>query len=113
MGTSAEYTFVQAVQKAEGIRQTAKAAAYATWAFQQGSPLTTYVTALESADNTYIASINSAASTLGVIGSVYPGQLGPAGAAALGSTVIGSAGMAAIAAGLGPNWANFGPVALP
>jgi hypothetical protein len=34
MAVSAEYTFTLAVQKAEGIRQAAKAAAFATWAFQ-------------------------------------------------------------------------------
>jgi hypothetical protein len=113
MGTSAEYTFTAAVQKAEGVRQTAKAAAFATWAFQQGAPLTTYVATLESADNTYIASVNSAASTLGVIGLPYPGQLGPAGAAALGSTVIGNAGMSAISPQLAPNWGSYGPVPLP
>jgi hypothetical protein len=96
MAMASEYTFTNAVRKAEGIRQAAKAAAFATWAFGQGAALTTYVTALETADNTYIASVNSAASTLGVIGSVYPGQLGPGGAAPLGSTVIGSVGMSAI-----------------
>jgi hypothetical protein len=113
MAMASELTFSNAVQKAEGIRQTAKAAAYATWAFQQGTPLTTYVTALETADNTYIASVNSAASTAGVVGGVYPGQLGPAGAAVLGSTVLGNKGMTAVAAGLGPSWSNYGPVALP
>jgi hypothetical protein len=113
MAMATEYTFTNAVRKAEGIRQTAKAAAFATWAHQSGSGLTTYVTALETADNTYIASVNSAASTLGVIGSVYPGQLGPAGAAALGSTVIGSVGMSAISPSLPSAEASYGPVALP
>lgn len=109
MALLAEYTFTQAIIKAEGIRQAAKAAAFATWAFGSGSALTTYVTALETADNTYIASVNSAASTLGVIGSVYPGQ----GGTPLGSTVIGNVGMSAVSAGLAPNWANYGPVPLP
>ena len=113
MALSAEYTFALAVQKAEGIRQTAKAAAFATWAYGQGSALTTYVTALETADNAYITSVNSAASSLGVIGQPTPGQLGPAGAAALGSTVIGNVGMSSVAAGLAPSWATYGPVALP
>lgn len=113
MALLAEYTFTLAVQKAEGIRQTAKAAALATWAFQAGSPLTTYVTALETADNTYITSVNSAANTLGVIGLPTPGQLGPAGAAALGSTVIGNVGMSSVAAGLSPSWQTYGPVPLP
>lgn len=113
MALLAEYTFTLAVQKAEGIRQTAKAAAFATWAFQQGAPLTTYVTAGEAADNAYITSVNAAASTLGVIGSVYPGQLGPAGAAALGSTVIGNVGMSSVSPGLGSSWQTYGPVPLP
>jgi hypothetical protein len=98
MGT--EYTFTNAVRKAEGIRQSAKAAAFATWAYQSGTPLATYVAALASADNTYISAVNSAASTLGVIGLPYPGQLGPAGAAAAGSTVIGNVGMSAISPSL-------------
>lgn len=113
MALAAEYTFTAAVQKAEGVRQTAKAAAFTTWAFQQGAPLTTYLTALEAADNAFITSVNSAASTLAVIGSVYPGQLGPAGAAVLGSTVVGNAGMAAISPQLAPNWGSYGPVPLP
>jgi hypothetical protein len=113
MATAAEYTFTNAVRKAEGIRQTAKAAAFATWAFGQGAALTTYVTALETADNTYIASVNSAASTLGVIGLPTPGQLGPAGAAAMGSTNIGSVGMSSISRQLPAAEASYGPVALP
>ena len=113
MALLAEYVFIQAVQKAEGIRQTAKAAAFATWAYGQGSALTTYASALESADNAYITSVNSAASTLGVIGLPTPGQLGPAGAAALGSTVIGNVGMSSVAAGLSPSWQTYGPVPLP
>jgi hypothetical protein len=113
MATSAEYTFTAAVQKAEGIRQAAKAAAFTTWAFQQGAPLTTYVTALETADNAFITSVNSAASTLGVVGLPVPGQLGPGGAAALGSTVIGNVGMSSVSPGLSPSWASYGPVALP
>ena len=113
MALAAEYTFTLAVQKAEGIRQTAKAAAFATWAYGQGSALTTYASALESADNAFITSVNSAASTLGVIGLPTPGQLGPAGAAALGNTVIGNVGMSSISPNMSPSWATFGPVALP
>jgi hypothetical protein len=113
MAMATEYTFTNAVRKAEGIRQTAKAAAFATWGFQSGSALTTYVTALETADNTYIASVNSAASTAGVIGLPYPGQRGPAGAAPLGSTVLGNAGMSAISPQLPSSEASYGPVALP
>jgi hypothetical protein len=113
MAMASELTFSNAVRKAEGIRQTAKAAAFATWAFQQGAPLTTYVAALAAADNTYMTSVNSAASTAGVIGLPYPGQLGPAGAAVLGSTVIGNVGMSAIGPQLPSAAASYGPVALP
>jgi hypothetical protein len=113
MALLAEYTFTLAVQKAEGIRQTAKAAAFTTWAFGQGSALTTYATALETADNAYITSVNSAANTLGVIGLPTPGQNGPAGAAALGSTVIGNVGMSAMSPRLSPSWASYGAVPLP
>jgi hypothetical protein len=113
MGTAAEFTYTQAIQKAEGIRQTAKAAAFTTWAYGQGAALATYITALETADNTYIASVNSAASTLGVIGLPTPGQVGPAGAAALGNVVIGNIGMTANSPRPAPNWASYGPVPLP
>lgn len=87
MATAAEQTFYAAIVKAEGIRQVAKAAALATYGFAQ-SGLSTYITALETADNAYIASINSAANTLGAAGytipnaggtnpgNVSPGQIG-------------------------------------
>jgi hypothetical protein len=113
MAMSSEYTFTQAVRAAEGVRQTAKAAAFATWAYQQGAAFTTYVTALETADNAYITAVNSAASTLGPIGLPTPGQLGPAGAASLAGTVIGNIGMAAISPRSGSGWAGNGPVPLP
>ena len=72
MATAAEYTFIKAVAIAEGVRQTAKAAAFATWAYGTGSALTTYITAIETADNAYITAVNSAASTLGGTGITVP-----------------------------------------
>lgn len=113
MGTSAEYIFTAAVQKAEGTRQTAKAAAFSTWAFQQGAPLTTYATALEAADNAFITAVNAAASTAGVVGGLPPGLNGPAGAAALANVVLGNMGMSAISPQLSPNWASYGATPLP
>jgi hypothetical protein len=110
---ASEYTFAQAVAKAEGVRQSAKTAAFNTWAFQQGAAFTTYVTALETADNAFIAAVNSAANTLGPIGLPTPGQLGPAGAASLAGTVIGNIGMAAISPRSGSGWAGNGPIPLP
>jgi hypothetical protein len=113
MGMAAEYTFTQAVIKAEGVRQSAKAAAFTTWAYGTGSALTTYVTALETADNAYITAVNAAASTAGVVGATPPGLLGPGGAAALSATVLGNVGMSAISPRVSPNWANLGPSPLP
>jgi hypothetical protein len=109
MAMLAEYTFVQAVQKAEGVRQSAKAAAFVTWGYGTGAAFSTYVSALESADNTYIASVNSAASTLGAIGLPVPGQ----GGTPLANVVIGNVGMAATSPRSGSGWASNGPVPLP
>jgi hypothetical protein len=111
-----ELTFTQAVQKAEGIRQSAKAAAFATWAYGQGAAFTTYVTALETADNAFITAVNSAANTCGPVGLPTPGQLGPAGAASLAGTVLGNLGMSAISPStvvMGAAWRSYGPVPLP
>jgi hypothetical protein len=113
MAMLSEYTFQNAVKVAEGVRQTAKAAAFTTWNYQQGAAFTTYVTALETADNAYITAVNSAANTLGPFGLPTPGQLGPAGAASLAGTVIGNIGMAAISPRTGASAAGFGPVPLP
>ena len=84
MAIAAEYTFVQAVQKAEGIRQTAKAAAFTAQAVNGSIPAANkaaYVTALEAADNAYITAVNAAASTAGAVGTVIGFQTGPAGQA--------------------------------
>jgi hypothetical protein len=95
------------------LQQPARPGRIATWAYGQGSAFTTYVTALETADNAYIASVNSAANTLGPIGLPTPGQLGPGGAASLAGTVIGNVGMSAISPRTGASAAGFGPVPLP
>lgn len=71
MATAAEYTFYAAVRLAEGVRQGAKASAFTTYGFVQAN-LAAYLTALEAADNAYIASFNSAASTLGAGGYTIP-----------------------------------------
>jgi hypothetical protein len=106
-----ESAFTVAVGKAEGIRQAAKAAAFATWNYQQGAAFTTYVTALETADNAFITAVNAAASTSGPIGLPPPALLGPGGAAALPGTVLGNAGMTATSPGLGFSTSRgYGPV---
>jgi hypothetical protein len=65
MATGPQYTFIQAVAAAEGVRQTAKLAAFNTWNFQPGAPLTTYNAAILAADQAYVAAIKSAANTEG------------------------------------------------
>src|SRR6516165_471882 len=84
MAISKEYVFAAAVTAAEGVRQTAKAAAFAAQAVAGSIPpanLAAYVTALEAADNAYITAVNAAASTAGGVGTVYFGQTGPSGTA--------------------------------
>src|SRR5690242_1828947 len=65
MATSAESTFIAAVAKAEAARQISKASAFTTWNYQTGSPLTTYVAALVTADNTFVTAVQAAANTAG------------------------------------------------
>lgn len=77
MATAAEYTFMKAIYLAEQTRQTAKLNAFNTWAFGVGGALSTYVAALEAADNAYITAANSAASTAGAVGITVP-NAGPA-----------------------------------
>jgi len=74
MATAAEQTFVAAVRTAEGVRQSAKAAAFATFvaASFAGTALAAYIASLQAADNAYITSVNSAAQTLGVAGYTIP-----------------------------------------
>ena len=84
MAIAKEYTFLTALQAAEGVRQTARAAAFTAQAVSGSIPpanLAAYVTALEAADNAYITAINSAASTAGAVGTVIGFQTGPLGQA--------------------------------
>lgn len=65
-----EVTFANAVATAEGVRQAAKAAAYATFAaasFAGGATLTTYIAALLAADVAYTTAVNSAMNTSGLL----------------------------------------------
>lgn len=89
MATAAEYTFMATVARIEGVRQTAKAAAFATWAFQPGTPLTTYITAMEAADNAYLTALNAALSTAGGVGISVPNA---ALASQVGDVVLGNTG---------------------
>jgi hypothetical protein len=68
MATLLEYNLVIATFLAEQTRQTAKAAAFATW---QATGFTfaaraAYVTALVAADVAYQTAVNSASSTAGI-----------------------------------------------
>ena len=84
MAIAKEYTFLTAMQAAEGVRQTARAAAFTAQAVSGSIPpanLAAYVTALEAADNAYINAVNAAASTAGAVGTVVGGQTGPLGQA--------------------------------
>jgi hypothetical protein len=109
MSTSAEQTFYAAVMKAEGVRQVAKAAAFTTWAFGTGGTLTTYITALEAADNAYLTSVNSAQSTAGGIGNSVPnaGSASQVGLVTLGG--VGTGG--GVSPGLASASATYGSVA--
>lgn len=101
MATAAEQTFIAAVRVAEGVRQVAKAAAFTTYGFVQAN-LAAYLTALEAADNAYIAAVNAAASTLGAAGytipnsgtpnpgNVSPGNLGQSGPIAGNNATLGA-----------------------
>jgi hypothetical protein len=71
MATAAELTFCNAVRVAEGVRQVAKAAAFAAYGFVAAN-LATYIAALQAADNAYVTSVNSAANTLGAAGYTIP-----------------------------------------
>jgi hypothetical protein len=71
MATAAELTFCNAVRVAEGVRQVAKAAAFAAYGFVAAN-LATYIAALQAADNAYVTSVNLAANTLGAAGYTIP-----------------------------------------
>ena len=110
MATAAEQVFVAAVRLAEGVRQTAKAAAFATFAAASFSAAAfpTYAAALTSADIAYVTSVNSAANTLSLAGytipnsgtpnpgNVTPGGIGTDGISAMASIGNGTATMGAI-----------------
>ena len=101
MATAAEYTFLQTLTKAEGVRQTAKAAAFTAQAVSGSIPpanQAAYVTALEAADNAYITSVNAAASTAGAVGTVNGGQTG-----VLGQAFIACCWIGPFMYGLGPS----------
>lgn len=74
MATAAELTFFNSVRSAEGVRQVAKAAAFATFqaASFAASALATYAAALTAADVAYTTSVNSAANTLSLAGYTIP-----------------------------------------
>jgi len=71
MATAAESTFITTIRAAEGVRQSAKTAAFVTYGFVQAN-LAAYLTALEAADNAFITSVNAAASTAGALGYTIP-----------------------------------------
>ena len=89
MATSAEYTFMTAVAKAEGERQTAKAAAFTTWACGAGSALTTYLAALVAADDACTASVKAALNTAANVGITVPNARP---ASQVGNVVLGNSG---------------------
>jgi len=74
MATAAESTFYVAVRVAEGVRQVAKTAAFATFAAAgfAAANLATYIASLQAADNAYVTSVNSAANTLAAAGYTIP-----------------------------------------
>jgi hypothetical protein len=79
MATALEATFWQAVVNANGVRQVAQQAAFATYGFVPAN-LAAYKSALVSADTAFVTSVNSAASTAGITPNVVPlfrGALGP------------------------------------
>lgn len=63
MSLATEATYRAAVQTARGIRQTSKASARATYAFDPAN-LAAYIVALNDADVAYVTSVNAAANTL-------------------------------------------------
>jgi len=66
MAKAAEITFDAAVTAAEGVRQSAKAAALATYGYVAAN-LAAYITALAAADVAYTTAVNAAANTSGLL----------------------------------------------
>jgi hypothetical protein len=94
MATSTEWTFINTIRAAEGVRQAAKASAFTTYNFVQAN-LAAYLTALEAADNAYITSANAAASTAGAVGMTIPNS----GTPNPGNVIIGDIGSFNLIAG--------------
>lgn len=79
MASLLEFNFYTAVAAADGVRQSAYAAALTTYGYVAAN-LAAYKTALIAADVAYITAINSAASTAGITPNVvpdFPGNFGP------------------------------------
>jgi hypothetical protein len=72
MATSGESTFIRGVYLAEQTRQLAKTAAFNTWGWGTGATLTTYVNALDAADNAYVTAVNALVSA--AVGVAVPNQ---------------------------------------
>jgi hypothetical protein len=80
MASAAEYSYIQTVAKAEGVRQGSVAAAYATFSAAGFTPaaFTTYNSAVATARQAYITAVQSAMATLGETLDTY-GLSGPIG----------------------------------
>lgn len=65
MATALEQALIVAVNAAEGVRQTAKASAFTTYAFNPAN-LAAYKAALVAADVAFETAFTSAASTAGI-----------------------------------------------
>ncbi len=102
MATASEFTFITAVRAAEGVRQSAKLAAFNTYAFNPAN-LAAYLTALEAADNAFITSANAAASTAGAVGYTIPNS----GTPNPGNVIIGDIGSFSL---IGGNIATLGAI---
>jgi hypothetical protein len=90
MSTAAEATYWAAVNAANGVKQVAYAAAFATYQAAGFTPgaRSTYITALVAADVAFFASVNTAATTAGITPNVVPdlqSSLGPSVSATIAS----------------------------
>ena len=70
MASAAEITFINTMRAAEGVRQSAVQSAYATYLAAGLTPtaMATYAAALQTAQDAYTTSLNTALGTLGLIG---------------------------------------------
>jgi hypothetical protein len=81
MASAAEIVFLTTVRTAEGARQVAVQAAYATYLAAGFTPaaMTTYAQAIQTAQDTYTAAVATALATLGLVGkgsNIAPGTIG-------------------------------------